>query len=550
MKNNTSKLALIILSLALLVGAAIGFSASAETAAPEIVSKNINVTGNYCLMLAVDPATVAGDDVTITIYEQLPAEGVEPAQTITKAKTATEKIDLDHDGTAEYDAIVFYTAGVSAKDIADVWYITTTSAGVTSDAETYSVREYAFERLYKNGTVTATETDEDLKAYYQKQFYLELLDVGSAAQQLLVNYGKPEAEKEKLAKEYIYAVVTDGTYTVDGVTASKGFVNAGDVLTLTADDESVTGWNVVTYGKNGGQISTQTVAIGDTLTVSGNTVVVPYIAGVTPGLYFDEIGLSDYNFTGKDWKFIQASNGYMAHTKLTGATEAATNRNYAMYAFEASGDDKYGNVFHMAHHENDYNFAMLAHFAVQEGVTDANCLVFEFDMKFIDGLGCYSDAEAAKQLYAAMIFSWNGADLATVAGKTTSTTETNSLFKRNMTLYDNDGVYTEATFETSSGTNATYKTGGDTLRIDGATTSDYDIAKGEWHNICFEIYTDVNKLVYYVDGNVAFETSYSGTVDISAVKTTSIQLEPRLRNADFMFDNVFSGKIAKEYVAP
>ena len=112
MKNNTSKIALIILSLALLVGAAIGVSVSAETAAPEIVSKNINVTGNYCLMLAVDPATVAGDDVTITIYEQLPAEGVEPAQTITKAKTATEKIDLDHDGTAEYDAIVFYTAGV------------------------------------------------------------------------------------------------------------------------------------------------------------------------------------------------------------------------------------------------------------------------------------------------------------------------------------------------------------------------------------------------------------------------------------------------------
>ena len=136
MNKRASKIVLTALSLAVAVGAAIGISASANNATPEIVSKNIKVNGNYALMFAVDPATVAGDDVTLNVYAEAPAEGVSAVQTITKAKTATEKINLDGEGEAEFDAIVFETYGVSAKDIADVWYITTTSAGVTSEVET------------------------------------------------------------------------------------------------------------------------------------------------------------------------------------------------------------------------------------------------------------------------------------------------------------------------------------------------------------------------------------------------------------------------------
>ena len=74
MKNST-KILVLALSLALLVGVAVGFSASANGTAPEIVSKNVKVDGNYSLMFAVDPATVAGEDVTLTIYAEAPAEG-------------------------------------------------------------------------------------------------------------------------------------------------------------------------------------------------------------------------------------------------------------------------------------------------------------------------------------------------------------------------------------------------------------------------------------------------------------------------------------------
>ena len=99
---------MLALSLVLVIGAAIGFSVSAEATAPEIVSKNIKVNGNYCLMFAVDPATVSGDEVTVKIYDKAPAEGVEPIQIITKAKTATTLIALDGDGV-EDDAAFFTT---------------------------------------------------------------------------------------------------------------------------------------------------------------------------------------------------------------------------------------------------------------------------------------------------------------------------------------------------------------------------------------------------------------------------------------------------------
>ena len=553
MKNRVTKLLLLVLSLALLVGGAVGISVSAENAAPEIISKNVMDTGDFCLMFAVDPATVAGEDVTLRVYDRDPSDADKKlAFEETKAVTATEDIDLDGDRTPETAVIVFTTAGVAAKDFADVWYIETESAGAKK-VITYSVMEYAFERLYRDGAVLASDKDADLYSYYQKEFYLGMLNMGSAAQNLHVNYGKAEAERERLVKEYTYVSVLDGTFTAGETTADRGFVEANTSITLNANDtEAIKGWSIFTYGQNGVEIDRKVANDGDTITVTGNTVVIPYEIGVTAGKYFAEVGVADYNFTGKDWKFIQPANGFMAHTKLTGASEAETNRNYAMYGFVDSGDD-HGTVFQLAKDEQDYNFAMLAHFPVREIAQDANCLVFEFDMKFNDGFGCYDSTEAAKKLYSAMIFMWNSQDLATAAGKTASATSLNPLLKANMVLYDEDGNFVEETFETgvSNGVtqSGTYKTGGDVLRFEGVTDNTYDIKQGEWHNFCYEIYTDVNKVVCYIDGVAVHEYSINTSIDISAVNTNSVQFEPRFRDADFMFDNIFSGKVKKEYKA-
>ena len=539
---------LLVLSLALLVGAAVGITVSADAEAPEIISKNVMDQGNFHLMFAVDPATVKGEDVTLSVYAEDPTVGTPEAKfTETKAKTDTEEIDLGE----MTEAIVFTTGGVPTKDFADVWYIKTESNGASS-VITYSVMEYAFERLYRDGTVLATAEDADDYRFRQREFYLGILNMGSAAQELHVNYGKAEAECERLAKEYTYVSVLDGTFTAGGVTADRGFVEANTSVTLNSTGEGLVAWSILVYGQNGVEIDRKVANDGDTITVTGNTVVVPYELGVTAGRYFAEVGLADYNLTGKDWKFIQPANGYMAHTKLTGAGEAANNRNYAMYGFVSSSDE-HGTVFQLAKDEQDYNFAMVVHFPVREVAENANCLVFEFDMKFNDGFGCYADTEAAKNLYSAMILMWNTQDLSSAASGTASATSLNPPFKSNMMIYDNDGEYVEKTFETgvSGGVTqtGTYKTGGDVLRFEGAKNADSNIEKGEWHNICYEIYTDVNKVVCYIDGVAVYEYSFSSTLDISTIQTNSIQFEPRFREADFMLDNIFSGKIKKEYKA-
>ena len=148
-----------------------------------------------------------------------------------------------------------------------------------------------------------------------------------------------------------------------------------------------------------------------------------------------------------------------------------------------------------------------------------------------------------------MILSWNGADLVTASSKTTSAAALNALFKRNIVLHDSDGVFETKTIETSSGTQAECRTGGDTLRFDGVNSSDANISMGEWHEIKYEIYTDVKKIVYYVDGVRVAETDYTGELDIASVKTNSLQFEPRFREVEASFDNVLSAKIAKAYSA-
>ena len=76
-QRKTSKLIILALSLALLIGSAVGIAVSAnEATAPTILSKNVAADGNFCLMFAVDPATCAGGDVTLTVYNTNP-EGLE-----------------------------------------------------------------------------------------------------------------------------------------------------------------------------------------------------------------------------------------------------------------------------------------------------------------------------------------------------------------------------------------------------------------------------------------------------------------------------------------
>jgi hypothetical protein len=547
MKNST-KILVLALSLALLVGVAVGFSASANGTAPEIVSKNVKVDGNYSLMFAVDPATVAGEDVTLTIYAEAPAEGVEAVQTITKAKTDTTLIALDGDRVEDDAMIVFETRGVSAKDIADVWYITTTSAGVTSEAETYSVREYAYERLYKNGTIFASADDADKYKFYQKQFYLELLDVGSAAQQLLVNKDLVAEGKapETLAKDYTYVYVTNGTYTVGGATAGLGFVDKNASLALSANAGTVAdSWNVYTFDKNGVLISEKAITAGEALTVAGNSVILPYNMGVTPGKYFAEVGNPLYKMDGLSWKDQQgSSNGtnLFAHSGFSAEAKDSDGVKHSIsyYKFENCGDPDFGSVLKFGKPVDAVAGCQgTFHFPIEAGEAGANCVVVEFDFKYNSATTHKFDnlkPNSAGELLTSVFFTGFSSNTLAQYKVWGSLTKLTSF------------AWQSVDYDTVLDAN---NQGGDAFRIE-STSKDFDLLPETWYNICFEIYPSDNAIVIYIDGVKAgswIPSTYT-MADISQFNLVSFMVDYRLLNCELSMDNVFAGKVVKEYVAP
>ena len=542
MKNYT-KIITLVLSLALVIGAAVAIGASADAAAPDVVAKNVKTDGNFCLMFAVDPATVAGENVTLKVYDKAPAEGVEAIQTITLAKTATTKIDYDKDGVENEDMLVFETKGVSAKDIADVWYYTVESAGVVSDADTYSVREYAFERLYGDNKVAAT----DSYGMKQKAFYLSILEVGSTAQDLLVNTKLEEEGKapERLANEYSYAAIVNGSFG----DASQKFVEIGDTLTLpgkTAANDAA--WKVYTYGTNGALIKSEVLALGATVTVEGNTVVLPgWLEGLTPGKYFQDLGDAKLSFDNVTF----ADTGL--YTNL--ANKPAQNK-YGNYSFVDV--DGRGQVLKLAKDgEKEVGGAATRIPVVDKANGEGNCVVAEFDIKF-DGDFTFYDSEYKTDKFI-------GTALNMVLGKTepnvdeaykwqSAGTATNQISSSAFYMIDTDAVKT--------GSNVV---GGDYMSVTNSTSSvaKYKLDCNTWYNVCLEWYDapDENRTYVrmYINGTLFYSTYGSFTTSnttsnveeydynhVQEAKTLRFTLQDRFRPADVFIDNLFVGIIKKD----
>ena len=543
MKNYT-KIITLVLSLALVIGAAVAIGASANAAAPEVVAKNVKTDGNFCLMFAVDPATVSGENVTLKVYDKAPAEGVEAIQTITLAKTATTKIDYDKDGVENEDMLVFETKGVSAKDIADVWYYTVESAGVTSEADTYSVREYAFERLYGDNKIAAT----DSYGMKQKAFYLSILEVGSTAQDLLVNT-KLEAEgkaPERLANEYSYAAIVNGSFG----DASQKFVEIGDTLTLpgkTAANDAA--WKVFTYGTNGALLKSEVLALGATVTVEGNTVVLPgWLEGLTPGKYFTDFGNANLNFDNVTF----ADTGF--YTNL--ADKPAQNK-YGNYSFvDAEGR---GKVLQLKKDgETEIGGGAIRVPIVDMANGEGNCVVAEFDMKF-DGEFSFNNSEYKTDKFI-------GTALNIVLGAAAPNVDESYKWQAAGTAtkqISSAAFYMIDTDAAQTGANGVV--GGDYMSATNATkdVAKYKLDYNTWYNVCLEWYDapDENRTYFrmYINGTLFYSTygnlTTSNTTSnveeydynhVQEAKTFKLTLQDRFRPADVSIDNLFVGIIEKD----
>ena len=107
--NKNTKLLVLVLSLALMIGAVVGITAQAAESDPVILSQNVEYGGNYALMYAIKADSVKADEVTLAVYANAECTG-EPLWDKTIAATAENQETVKD--TACY---VFTTAGIAAK---------------------------------------------------------------------------------------------------------------------------------------------------------------------------------------------------------------------------------------------------------------------------------------------------------------------------------------------------------------------------------------------------------------------------------------------------
>ncbi len=227
MKNNKFfKFSLLILSLALVIGAVFAISASANEgeSKPEIISQNIACEGDFHLMYAVDANTVKSGSVTLNVYSSYPDGNTAPIW----SGTDTTAEEIEKIGSV----YVFKTSGIAAADMAKNFYIQAVDGegedAVSGNVMRYSVAEYLYEKL----------CDPDLTPEWESLIN-SIIAFGDNAQ---IVFGKMNAEEHDLISELRYVVVAGGT--LDGFTT--GVYPVGK--SITPYSETVSSWDATVSG--------------------------------------------------------------------------------------------------------------------------------------------------------------------------------------------------------------------------------------------------------------------------------------------------------------
>ncbi len=168
----------VALTLALLLGAVVGFSASADESAPVaqaeekwVISANVSYADDIHPYFAIDASLV--EDASLL--------------SVTVDGKATSISESSVQIKAGVFAYVVEAEGVSAKNISKALPIVVKYNGEIVEETSYSVAEYFFERLYKNDLINAAEAEDILR----KELYIATLEYGAAAQKVLPVSGVP-----------------------------------------------------------------------------------------------------------------------------------------------------------------------------------------------------------------------------------------------------------------------------------------------------------------------------------------------------------------------
>jgi len=217
MKNiKLSRILILALSLVVLVGAAFGFSASAEDTeyTNEIVSMNIAYGDTIQVLIALDTPVDNQEGITVKYIDPNGEE-----------KIATYWKTMDVKGI---DRPVWYTEGISAKDLGQDVVATVYVNGEAISTANVSVAHYLYTKLYKEGYINAkSELDLHKKALYQN-----LLTYAASAETVLWNDKAENASNQRvLITDKLYVYAKDGTVDA-GKTADADVLTKDEQFTL------------------------------------------------------------------------------------------------------------------------------------------------------------------------------------------------------------------------------------------------------------------------------------------------------------------------------
>ena len=263
MKNRkTAKLLIMVLSLALLIGSAVGIAASAENAAPEIISQNVEYSGTLNFKFAISAENLGADKtVTVNIYDKNPDE--DDAVLLDSTTAAYEDVSDTNLGV-EYAYVATSKAAISALNYGTEYYAQAVCDDVAGEAVKYSAVEYFLTRLYREGEVV---TD------IQREHYENVLAYGSTTQKVTGDTGTNVAD-------YRYVAANGGNIVVGGNTLGSSAILVKDTAFTIQPTEAVASGYVAIW-KDAAGVSYQP---GKEMTASASTT---FTSTLIPMLTFD-----------------------------------------------------------------------------------------------------------------------------------------------------------------------------------------------------------------------------------------------------------------------
>lgn len=297
MKNTKfTKIAILILSVALLVGAAFAVSTSAtESPSEEEILSDMKVNLKYGDMLyflcLVDAENLGADaDVSFTLYKD--ADCTDMAATVKAERLEEGNEKLGNSGyTAAYYAD-FASFGVSATFMGVDYYVVATNntSETSGDPVKCSVVKYLLERLY-----------EDNPTDIQREHYENTIAYGSTAQKVTKD------EKTNVA-DYCYVGATGGEVLVDGVSVgSSAILTKGATVTLKTTEALPSG-NIALWKDAAGN----SYKGAEKITVSSSGI---YGYTALPMLTFDGMNDATVTISSSSSSFTTFGDEYAAYNK-------------------------------------------------------------------------------------------------------------------------------------------------------------------------------------------------------------------------------------------